>query len=276
MMKGLPSILAVLIAITMLGLLAIPWRVPASTADPSPDRTLAAVTLNLARETDADRIMRAIHGAPRLRHADLFLLQEVVHAPGGTSVAEQAARRLGYHASFAAAPGFQDQGLALVSRYPISDVRVTPLKTYDLGFRSRRRFALAGTVHSPWGALRAWNVHLDTRINARERLEQLQPVIGDASRYRGPALIGGDLNTNEVYWLGNLAPLPGGSSHSQAICSAMRKHGFDTPLTPGLNTYPTLFRHLDWMFTRTLDALSVSLEPAAFSDHNAIWVRVRL
>jgi hypothetical protein len=37
------------------------------------------------------------------------------------------------HTSFAAAPGFYDQGLALVSRYPISDVQITPLKIYNLG-----------------------------------------------------------------------------------------------------------------------------------------------
>ncbi len=183
---------------------------------------------------------------------------------------------MGYHASFAAAQGFQDQGLALVSRYPISDVQITPLKTYDLGFRSRSRLAISGTVHTPWGTLRVWDVHLDTRINAEERLEQLRPVIREASGHPGPALIGGDFNTNDFYWPRNLGPLPGGPSHSEVIRAAMRQHGFDTPLSSGLNTYPTFFRHLDWVFTRARGTLSASLEPAGFSDHNAIWVRVRL
>lgn len=272
----MPSLLIVLSAILILGFLAAPWRIPAHGLDPVADRTLSAVTLNLAKEADPDKVMRAIQSAPRLRDADLFMLQEVVHGSSGSSIADEAARRLGYHASFAAAPGFQDQGLALVSRYPISDVQITPLKTCDLGLRSRSRFAIAGTVHTPWGTLRVWNVHLDTRINADERLQQLLPVIQDASGHAGPALIGGDFNTNEVYWLSHLAPLPGGPSHSEAIRAAMRQHGFDTPLSSGLNTYPTLFRHLDWVFTRRLATLRASLEPAAFSDHNAIWVRVRL
>lgn len=275
--KGLRSFfIAVMSASLILGFWGIRRGIPANASEPAPDRTLTAVTLNLAKEGNPDRVVHAIESAPRLQEADLFLLQEVVHGPGGLGIAEETARRLGYHVSFAAAPGFQDQGLALVSRYPIGDVQITPLKTYDLGFRSRSRFAIAGTIQTPWGPLRVWNVHLDTRINAGERLEQLQPVIHEASGHGGPALIGGDFNTNDIYWLRNLAPLPVGPSHSEAIRAAMRQHGFDTPLSSGLNTYPAFFRHLDWVFMRTLDTLSVSLEPAPFSDHHAIWVRVRL
>jgi hypothetical protein len=61
-------------------------------------------------------------------------------------------------------------------------------------------------------------------------------VLRDASGYAGPALIGGDFNPNDVYWFRNLAPLPAGLSHSEVIRTAMRQHGFDTPLSSGLNT----------------------------------------
>jgi len=256
---------------------AIPARPPANSTDSAPNRTISAVSLNLAKVSDPDRIMRDIHLAPRLRNADVFLFQEVVHGESNPSVAEETARRLGYFCTFAAAaPDVRDQGLALVSRYPISEVRITRLKICDLGFRSRRRFAISAKVHTPWGDVRVWNVHLDTRVNAGERLEQLQPVIDDASQHTGPILIGGDFNTNELYWLRNMAPLPGGPSHSETIRAAMGRHGFQSALPRGLNTFPSFPRHLDWMFTRALTALNASTEPAAFSDHNAVWIRVRL
>jgi endonuclease/exonuclease/phosphatase family metal-dependent hydrolase len=150
-------------------------------------------------------MVRALDRTPRLRQADVFLLQEVVDAGAESNSAANVARRLGYFTAFAAAaPGAHDQGLALLSRYPLRDVQIRRLKRCDLGSRSGSRFALAATACTPWGDLRLWNVHLDTRINATERLEQLQPVIEEAARYTGPRLIGGGFNTNDVYWLRHL------------------------------------------------------------------------
>jgi endonuclease/exonuclease/phosphatase (EEP) superfamily protein YafD len=272
-----PFFIAVLAAAFIAAFITIPARTPASPDDGAPERTFSVVSLNLAKESDPEEIVRAIQGAPRLHNADLFLFQEVVHTQGRPSVADEAARKLGYFSAFAAsAPGIYDQGLSLVSRHPISRVEVKPLKSCDLAFRNRSRFAISAIVHTPWGDLGVWNVHLDTRVNAAERLEQLRPVIDDAAQRRGPLLIGGDFNTNDLYWVRNVVPLPGGPSHSSVIRAAMRRHGFETGLRPGLRTYPMFSRHLDWMFTRGLVPVTSSVEPAAFSDHNAIWLRVQI
>jgi endonuclease/exonuclease/phosphatase family metal-dependent hydrolase len=231
----------------------------------------------MAKERDAARVLDAIHISQRLRDTDLFLFQEVLHHGPGLSIAEEAARRLGYFVVFEpAAPGVYDQGLALVSRYPIIDPQIKRLKACDLRYRCRSRFAVAATVHTPWADLRVWNAHLDTRINANERLEQLQPVIEDASRHAGPRLIGGDFNTNELYWLRNVVPLPGGAPHGAAIRRVMKHHGFETPLPKNLNTFPRFRRHLDWIFVRDLKPLAAGVERARFSDHNAVWLRVQL
>ena len=257
--------------------LAIPRHIPATSEELIPERTLSVVSLNTAKATNADKMLHALESAPRLRQADLFLLQEVADRDGKTNAAEDVARGLGYFAAFAAAaPGVHDQGLAVVSRYPIHDVQIRPLKKYDLGSRTRSRFALAATVSTPWRDLRLWNAHLDTRINAAERLEQIQCVIDEAARHTGPQLIGGDFNTNDVYWFRNRLPLPGGPAHSAIIRRAMKQHGFETPLPDALNTFPVLRRHLDWIFVRGLRPLAASVEPAAFSDHNAIWTRLSL
>jgi endonuclease/exonuclease/phosphatase family metal-dependent hydrolase len=259
------------------GFVASSRRVPANPAEPAPDRTISAVSLNMAKESDPDTVMRAIHSAPRLRDADLFLLQEVATQEGTSSVTDEIARKFGYFAWFEpAARRVYDQGLALISRYPIRDVQITHLKACDLRFHCRNRFAIGATVRTPWGDLRVWNTHLDTRINAEERVEQLQPVIDEASRYTGPQLIGGDFNTNDLYWLRNMVPLPRGPSHAAAIRNAMQQHGFETPFQNTISTFPVIRRHLDWIFVRELKHLASSVEPTPFSDHNAVWARLGL
>lgn len=257
------------------GLTAYPRHVSANRQDAAPGpRTISVVSLNTAKETDAGKILGDLNAAPRLRSADLFLLQEVANQDGKPSVADQLARRLSYFVAFSpAAPGVYDQGLALVSRYPIAETHIERLKACNLRFRCRQRFALSGMIRTPWGDLRVWNAHLDTRINAQERTEQLQPVLDAAVRYSGPRLIGGDFNTNDWRWVGNVVPVPGGPSHGQAVRQAMESKGFATPFANAITTFPVFHRHLDWMFVRDLRPLGSSVEPAPFSDHNAIWAR---
>ncbi len=237
--------------------------------------TLTAVSLNMARETDASKVLTDLNAAPRLRAADVFLFQEVASTADQPSVAEQVAHKLNYSAAFSpAAPGVTDQGLAIVSRYPLRNIEVRRLKFCDLRFRCRSRFALSADVLTPWGGVRVYNAHLDTRINSRERLEQLQPVIDAAAKHPGAALIGGDFNTNELRWLGNMVPLPGGTSHGETIRYAMAARGFATPFDNGIVTFPVLSRQLDWIFVRNLQPIGSSVEPVPFSDHHAIWTRL--
>jgi endonuclease/exonuclease/phosphatase family metal-dependent hydrolase len=270
-------LIGVFAMLPLAGFVSSSHRISANPAQLAMDRSFSMVSLNVARETDPNRVVEAIRNAPRLRDSDLYLFQEVRHEAGRPSVAEEAARKLGYAAAFApAAADIYDQGLAIVSRYPIGDVQVKRLKACNLRFRSRSRFAIAATVRTPWGDLRVWNVHLDTRINPVERLDQLQPVIDAAANHGGPSLIGGDFNTNDLYWLGNVLPLPFGAEHSAAIRSAMKHSGFETPFSTGQDTYKPFRRHLDWIYLNGLKSVAASVEPAAFSDHNALWVRVRL
>lgn len=244
---------------------------------PAPDRTLAAVSLNMAREADPGKVLKDIKASGRLRTADILLMQEVAHKDGQPSVAQQVAKELGYTATFSpAAPGVFDQGLAIVSRYPLRNVRQKRLKLCDLRFHCRTRFAVSADIESPWGPVRVWNAHLDTRINAAERVEQLQPVIDEAAKQDGPVLIGGDFNTNEFRWVGNVVPVPGGPGHGSAIRRAMESRGFTTPFADGAVTFPVMRRHLDWIFVRGLRPLGSSVEPAPFSDHHAIWTRLAL
>ena len=258
-------------------LLRPPTIIPANPRPLTMDRSFSTVSLNIAKVANPHEVVEAIRRAPRLREADLFLFQEVRHEKGKPSVAEAAARTLGFATAFApAAAEVYDQGLAIVGRYPMGEVEIKRLKLCNLRFRSRNRFAIATTVRTPWGDIRVWNVHLDTRINPGERLDQLQPIIHDAATYHGPRLIGGDFNTNELYWFGNVLPLPFGPAHGTAVRGAMRNKGFETPLPAGLQTFKPFRRQLDWIYLAGLKSVAASVEPAPFSDHNAVWVHAKL
>ncbi len=229
----------------------------------------------MAKEAAPEKVIQALEHTPRLGSADVYLFQEVMQKPGKPSVAAAAVEKLGYFTAFNASPGFIDQGLAIASMYPLSDVSITPLKNFDLRFHSRNRFAIAATMNTPWGAVRIWNVHLDTRINTDGRLNQLQPVMDAAALYMGPKLIGGDFNTNEYYWVGNVFPIPFVQNQGPAVRSSMNRFGFETPFADGVTTHPLLHSHLDWIFLSKLKALNASVEPASFSDHNAVWLRAQ-
>ncbi|MGH9626854.1 MAG: endonuclease/exonuclease/phosphatase family protein, partial [Bryobacteraceae bacterium] len=124
---------------------------------------LTVVSLNLARENSADRILEEIRGVRAIRNADVFLLQEVVRDDDSTlSVSEELAARMGYYSVFAPAftlgPGVTE-GIAIVSRFPLSGTETLPLKSCDVLFRTRSRIALGSTVVTPSGNIRVFNAH---------------------------------------------------------------------------------------------------------------------
>src|SRR5436309_12977922 len=99
---------------------------------------LKIVSLNMDAERDIRKIMQDFDRAPEVRNADLFLLQEVAgSADGSASVAKDLAERLGMQFLFAPADPIGNglmKGLAIVSRYPLHDAQILPLRHYGLHF----------------------------------------------------------------------------------------------------------------------------------------------
>jgi endonuclease/exonuclease/phosphatase family metal-dependent hydrolase len=233
---------------------------------------VAVVSLNMAKESNVDLAFRDISG--RLADADILLLQEV-SSNERTNVAAELAHKLDRHVAFApAAPGVTDQGLAIVSRYPLRDVKTFKLKPCDLRFRSRFRIGLAATAETPSGPMRIIDIHLDTRINTADRLAQLRPAIEDADAFDGPKLIGGDFNTNDMYWVGNIAPIPRIGRHSLAVLREFARHGYTTPFGNSGPTFPSMRLHLDWIYVKGIEARAAGISRVPFSDHHAIWTRL--
>jgi len=148
--------------VRLLAMLAvIPIAIPGSV---SPVRHgVTIVTLNMAMETSVDQILKEWNATPQIRQADLLLLQEVKEEPNAACVANRLADALGFRVAYSPeSKDVRDRGLAILSRFPLRDVRTRPLKRFDLKFHSRERFVLSATADTPWGPLDIEDLHLDT------------------------------------------------------------------------------------------------------------------
>jgi endonuclease/exonuclease/phosphatase family metal-dependent hydrolase len=236
---------------------------------------LTVVSLNVALREDIDLIVSELEAAGAAR-ADVMLLQEVMQRDGNPDVAAQLAARLGLRSVYREAFRLDDTrafGQATLSRYPIDDVRELELKQFDFAFRDKHRIALAATLDTPGGRVRTYNMHLDTRINVNDRLEQISAVVDDMATFEEPVIIGGDFNTNNNRWFFHTIPLPWLHRQGRGLERYMETLGFHSAFD-GTPTHDALRMRLDWVFLRGLQAATASIHPLDMSDHHALVVSV--
>src|SRR6478736_1741808 len=250
----------------------------ARSASPPTQASVAIVSLNMAGQP---RIEDALASWVRRRESDVVLLQEVGgHGVDGATFVASLGQRLGYHSTYAPADRFGDeetQGLAILSRGPIDDVRILPLDHHHLRFKSRCRIAQVATVQTGAGRVRVVNVHLDTRINSKDRVAQLAPVIDMLDAIDGPQILGGDFNTMDVGWLHTMWPFPYFQHQVAAVRTRLAESAFHTPFTGGRATFKFLGLpiHLDWLYLKRLEAVDWSVDDVPWSDHRGVWARVK-
>lgn len=231
-------------------------------------------SLNLDKN-HGPKLVTQIANEPDLRAADILLLQEIVDGPE-SHVAMEIAAALGMHEVFA--PAFRlnrqfEEGLAILSRYPLGEKSVTGLPHNGVHFHTRIRIVLAATADTPLGSVRIVNTHLDNRINAGPKRRQLDLVWEAADKYPGACVIGGDFNSANFFWISHLLPLPGAQSLNRLVREGMARHGFTTPLGKA-GTLHFMGLKLDWIYLRRLSAKSSGVTPVFFSDHNSVWVKI--
>ena len=232
---------------------------------------LSVTTLNMAKEKNLERILIEWRAHPAIWNSDVMLLQEVAHfTEDRPSIAQRLAKEMNrYVVSVPSIPNRDVDGLAIISRYPLTDLKVTQLQHNNMVFHTRNRITMAATVQTPFGPLRVYNIHLDSRVNAQARLKQIEPVISEAAQWDGPCLIGGDFNTNYLRWAGNVLPI-GVSFQAHVIQAAMSAKGFTTALVRSGPTSDFLRLHLDWIYTRDIQVFETAIQPIKFSDHHAV------
>ena len=198
-------------------------------------RQLRVVTFNLHMEP-ATKILRGLLADPALRDADLIFFEEVHRDGLGCSAACAIARKRGFYAVYAPghANGDGDDGVAIVSRAPITSSKVFELPFYNVHFNGGRRIALAA--------------------------KQTTPVI-----------IAGDFNTSPFTWIAHVIPIPTGTQDDR-FEELVREEGFATPLAHSGPTHHHLWMKLDGIYTRGFTTNAFATATAhAVSAHLALW-----
>ncbi|MBL9017570.1 MAG: endonuclease/exonuclease/phosphatase family protein [Myxococcales bacterium] len=253
---------------------------PATAAARSLPRTLRVVTFNVHRETPRN-VIRGIESDPKLREADLILLQEV-HRIEPTTVPCSAAcmlgKRLGYYTLYA--PGHMQgggsDGVAILSRAPILSGEVIELPDIKTNVNDGRRVALVATVLVDGTPVTVYGVHLTNRLTVKERKVQMRPVLEHAARQRTPVIMGGDVNTSPFTWVAGVLPIPIGTQDDH-LEELVRSYGLDTPVADSGATSRFLGMKLDAIYTRGFSTRRFAVSDArSVSDHLALWAEVSL
>lgn len=153
-----------------------------------------------------------------------------------------------------------DTGVALLSRFPVSDVTRIDLPWQECPWRPR--LAMSATVSH----VRVFNAHVDPHAACDGQLAQLEVIADQADTVAGPVLIMGDFNTL-----------------SREKCLETRNflesRGYTTPIPTGTATWrgAGLRMHADWIFGRDLKFVRWGVaRPLHVSDHWPIWAEVEL
>jgi endonuclease/exonuclease/phosphatase family metal-dependent hydrolase len=226
---------------------------------------------------DLKELIKLFKEDPEIGGAAILGLQEVDRRKkrtGHTNTVKTIADELGMYYAWAAPPTAEpddeeETGVALLSVYPLSDVRRIVLP--HAGPNKRRRVALGATVeidNRPW---RVYSAHAETRIKFKKKLEQFKALLDDLAQYPKdtPAVIMGDLNTWES---------GAGSKTSKLFSDA----GLKTPFG-GESTFkrrvlfvPIDFK-LDWVWLRGLEAATFGIDRTIeLSDHWPLWTNVKV
>lgn len=251
---------------------AVETTFPVTARAPELPRQLRVVTFNLHMEP-ATKILRGLLADPALRDADLVLFQEVHRDGLGCSAACAIARELGFYAVYAPghANGNGDDGVAIVSRAPITSSQVIELPFYNVHFNGGRRVALAATVELAGRPVTVYAVHLENRLGVHDRRAQMLPVLEHASRQRTPIIMGGDFNTSPFTWIAHVIPIPTGTQDDR-LEELVRSRGLATPLAHSGPTHHHLWMKLDAIYTRGFTTQRFATARARdVSDHLALW-----
>jgi endonuclease/exonuclease/phosphatase family metal-dependent hydrolase len=251
-------------------------RLRASPAAAPPTIKIVSYNIRWRGGDDLRTLIELLRGDREIGQATIIGLQEVDRnrkRTGNVNTVRLMAEELGLYYAWAApplAPGKEGQeeetGVALLSLYPLTDVRRIVLPNEGPG--GRRRVALGASIRIGPTLVRAYTVHAETRTTNEKRLQQFQAVLDDLARQAGTerAVILGDFNT-----------ITGDDVRAtQQLFTAARFH---TPFPNGEPTWKTFIikLKLDWVWLRGLQPVDFGIDrKVGLSDHWPLWLNVRL
>lgn len=246
---------------------------------PSAPQEIKIVSYNIRWRSGEElkKIIELLQNDPEIGGAAILGLQEVDRRKkrsGNNNTVKIIADELGLHFAWAAPPSAkpkdeEETGVAILSVYPLSDVRRIVLP--HNGPNGRRRVALGATVEIENRRWRVYSAHAETRISVDKKLEQFKAVLDDLAQYPSdmPAVVMGDLNTWE-------------SSADRKTTKFFTNAGLKTPFgSEATFRWRMLFvpieMKLDWVWLRGLEAGSCGVDrKIGISDHWPLWTSVKL
>lgn len=226
---------------------------------------------------DLKELIKVFREDAELGNPSILALQEVDRAKkrsGKTNTAKMLAEQLGLYYAWAAPPcakigDEEETGVAILSAYPLTDVRRIVLPHEGPG--GRRRVALGASIKLGDVPIRIYSAHAETRISMEKKIDQLNALLEDLKNHHPatPAIIMGDLNT----WQADAAP---------KTIKLFSDAGFVTPFGSektfqrNVMFVPIDFR-LDWIWMRGLEAVSYGIDrEVKVSDHWPLWTNVKV
>ena len=222
------------------------------------------------------RLTKVLKEDPEVGGAAIMGLQEVDRRKkrsGHSNVAKEMADELGLHYAWAAPPAAksgdeEETGVAILSVYPLSDVRriVLPHNGPD----GRRRVALGATVEVDKQKWRVYSAHAETRLSLDKKTEQFNAILQDLAKYPPdtPAIVMGDLNT----WQ---ADAERKTIKLFSTAGLRTPFGAQTTFKRRILLVPIELR-LDWVWLRGLEPASYGIDrKVGFSDHWPLWTNVK-
>jgi len=245
----------------------------------TPPAEIKVISYNIRWRSGEDlkKLIKLLQDDPEIGGASILALQEVDRhkkRTGNNNTVKMMADELGLHYAWAAPPTAnpsdeEETGVAILSVYPLSDVRRIVLPHAGPG--RRRRVALGATVEIHNRKWRVYSAHAETRIAMGKKLEQYQAVLDDLAHFPAdmPAIVMGDFNTWE--------PNVGGK-----VTKLFSKAGMKTPFE-GHSTFrrKVLFvpveLKLDWVWMRGLEAVTFGIDrKVEVSDHWPLWTNIKM
>src|SRR5689334_18642320 len=195
---------------------------PSASAPSDPSR-VRTVHWNVEHGNWYEQVERALLRDEALRGADLLMFNEIdfgMARAGNRDVTRDLAAALGRYAVWAPlfvetttgrdddprmAAGRENReslfGLAVLSRWPIGDVRVIELPSpetiqFDLERMLGRHIALVATIERPGAPFVAVSAHLAVHRTRARRADQMRVLVDALRDERRPVILGGDFNSH--------------------------------------------------------------------------------
>jgi endonuclease/exonuclease/phosphatase family metal-dependent hydrolase len=255
---------------------------PAPAPAPSPS-TLRVATWNVHFGKDTETLAANIAASPVLSTADVILVQEIEAYPEeGITRAAKLAEQLGMTWFYAPARVEWNgtHGIAILSRFPLEQPLIKKLPYIDQAWNSRERNAESVEVVVGDSRVHIVNVHLDLRIGVVDRIRQLSPAVADLD---GPALLGGDFNSNPYVWVDSAVPLASteaivGADQAAILDDYFSQQAFTgaVPTSMGTMRIPVVDIRIDNLYARDYQILGSGVDHIDGSDHWAVWFDVKL